>query len=70
MALTRRLLRSDLVRDLKRNIAEGVYRQLAERAPSDGLNQVSRERFATPQKSLEQQVIKSVPGSEYISEKS
>ena len=68
MALTRRLLRSDLLRDLKRNIAEGVWQVTlpSERQLTD-FYQVSRGTLRHALKSLqEQQVIKSVPGSGYI----
>ena len=68
MALTRRLLRSDLVRDLKRNIAEGVWQgNLPSERHLTDFYQVSPGTLRHALKSLqEQQVIKSVPGSEYI----
>ena len=68
MALTRHLLRSDLLRDLKRNIAEGVWQgNLPSERQLTDFYQVSRGTLRHALKSLqEQQVIKSVPGSGYI----
>ena len=68
MALTRHLLRSDLLRELKRNITEGVWQgNLPSERHLTDFYQLSRGTLRHALKSLkEQQVIKSVPGSEYI----
>ena len=68
MALTRHLLRSDLLQDLKRNIADGLWKDSlpSERQLTD-YYQVSRGTLRHALKSLQdQKVIKSVPGSGYI----
>ncbi|HCR28766.1 MAG TPA: hypothetical protein DIV79_01950 [Opitutae bacterium] len=68
MALARHLLRTDLLQDLKRNIADGVWQGTlpSERQLTDHY-QVSRGTLRHALKSLqEEQVIKSVPGSGYI----
>ncbi|MCH2614154.1 MAG: substrate-binding domain-containing protein [Opitutales bacterium] len=68
MALTRHLLRSDLLQDLKRNIADGLWNDSlpSERQLTD-YYQVSRGTLRHALKSLQdQKVIKSVPGSGYI----